>query len=323
MADALAKVKAEFGPDAVILGTRTLEAGPLGSLVQRPRVEITAAPAGQAPARQPKPPSAAAPPSPANAIADVALPFFRKLVENEVADQLAARIVQQASLPFRDRQPAPDALRDAVRRTIAAMIPSGPAESGGGPRRIAFIGPPGAGKTTSIAKLAAHLKLHQRQDVGVISLDAHRLAAMEQLKRYAELIGVPFAGASSDEETRLAFQQGAGPRTWLIDTPGVSAKDSARLARLAALLRAAKPDEIHLTLPAALTPSAQERIAATFAPLRVTHVALTRLDEALGLGVVLNALQKLQWRLSYLTCGQNVPNDIEAASAENIAQALC
>jgi flagellar biosynthesis protein FlhF len=90
--------------------------------------------------------------------------------------------------------------------------------------------------------------------------------------------------------------------------------------RLAALLRAVRPQEVHLVLPASATTAVQQRAAQLFAPLGVSRVVLTRLDEAVGLGVVLGALGKMGWPLSYLTDGQNVPKDIEKACGRRVAE---
>ena len=105
----------------------------------------------------------------------------------------------------------------------------------------------------------------------------------------------------------------------LIDTHGVCAADQGHFARLAAVLRAARPDEVHLVLPASIVPSVQERTARRFGPLGVSNVILTHLDEAVGLGVILNTIEKLEWKLSYVTTGERVPNHIEEACAERMA----
>ena len=92
-----------------------------------------------------------------------------------------------------------------------------------------------------------------------------------------------------------------------------------QFTRLAGVLRAARPDEVHLVLPASMVPSVQLRMAKRFGPLGVSEVILTHLDEAVGLGVILNAIEKLAWGLSYVTDGESVPNHIEEACAERMA----
>lgn len=364
MRDALELVKRELGPDAIILGTRTLPPAGLGALAKRQRVEITAAPPSlttpaprlKGPAQRPassgpavaatfEPVAARSParPSPvaagASPAVDAPLPFaapdrpalpphlypcYVQLVQNEVADDLAAQLVKQAAA----RVPAGDsgetALRDSLREYIAALIPetSGVDLQAGAPRRVALVGPSGGGKTTTLAKLAAHFKLRQGKRVGLLSLDMTRLAAHEQLRRYAEVIGVPLHAAQTIADVRQGLHELESVDLLLIDTPGVGLREQGRFARLATLLRAARPDETHLVLPASLAPGVQTRVAQGFTPLGLSRVVLTRLDDAIGFGVILNVTQRLNLNVSYVTTGQNVPNDIEEASGRRVAERL-
>ncbi|MBU0639913.1 MAG: AAA family ATPase [Planctomycetes bacterium] len=344
MPEALAQVKRELGPEAVILGTRSTPAPGVGRLTGRNQVEITAAPAGTTGA----PPRLAARPAPRRQhVATVrspglpdppreptpqpwALPaqarsYYEELVRNEVAEELAARLVRQAVEAAQQSDTGEaDALREVVRRYIARMIPT----SGGieltdaAARRVALVGPPGGGKTTTLAKLAAHFKLRRRKRVAILSVDLHRLAAHEQLQRYADLIGVPMHTAQTVVQVKEALQRVASAEIVLIDTPGMSIAEQGRFARLAALLRAVRAHELHLVLPACTTASAQLRIAQSFAPLDVSRVVMTRLDDTVGLGVILNALDRLKWQLSYVTSGQKVPNDIEEACGQRMAELI-
>lgn len=245
------------------------------------------------------------------------LPYYTRLVQHELAAELAAELVQRAARSGGDAE----ALERELREYIAGLIPTsgGITLTGTQARRVLFVGPPGAGKTTSVAKLAAHFALRQKKRVAVVSLDMHRLGAHEQLRRYAEIIGVAFHAAQSGAEVRELFAKLKDVDLILIDTPGVGRRDDARFARLAAMMRAAKADEIHLVLPAGMSEAVQSRTAAAFAPLGVSRVVLTRLDDALGLGVITNTVAKLNWRLSYVCNGQNVPRDIEEACGRRLA----
>jgi flagellar biosynthesis protein FlhF len=164
--------------------------------------------------------------------------------------------------------------------------------------------------------------MRRERRVGLLSLDVLRSGANEQIRRYGELVGVPVETVSAVVDIRPALQRLADCDEILIDTPGVGAREQGRFARLAAMLRAARPDETHLVLPAALTPAAQARIAEAFVPLEVSRVVLTRLDEAIGFGVVLNVMDKLEWALSFFSTGQKIPQDLHEACSRRIAELI-
>jgi flagellar biosynthesis protein FlhF len=348
MPEALALVKRELGPEAVILGTRTLPAGRLGRLVGRDQVEITAAlqdctgptpnnvrqraqsdrvvPVSPAQPRRastkPSGPRAAAPP----AIPEQVYPYYVRLVQQELGEELARRVLESALARVpRGARPDPAVVDELLRETLTEMIPTAgldeslAAES----RRIAFVGPPGCGKTTTLAKLAAHLRLREKKPLALLSLDMHRLAAGEQLQRYADLIQVPMAVAQTLGGVEKALKDFRGISHVLIDTPGVGLREDGRFARLAALLRAARPDEIHLVLSGSTTLAVQLRLGQAFAPLGISRLAVTRLDEAIGFGVILNLLEQLKLKLSYFSTGQNVPQDFETACSRRVAELIC
>lgn len=340
MQAALTLVKERLGPHATILATRR-RVGPDG----RPVFEIDATGAEpgsisipvkqEKPCRQVPPPrgttdSHGSPPRRTSSAAEGgrhgppatedADPLLTQLVQQNIAETLAQRLLENARLEA-GAAADPELLRQRLARYIARTVPAsgGIAFADGRPVRAALVGPPGAGKTTTLAKLAAHFKLRHGRRVAILSLDLQRLAAHEQLRRYAEIIGVPLAAAQTVGEVKDAFA-GEPPDVLLIDTPGVAPRETARFVRLAALLRAARPTEVHLVLPASLDGAVQSRFAQLFAPLGVSRLLLTRLDEALGFGVVLNVVERLGCRLSYWTTGQRVPSDIEVACGERVAE---
>ena len=341
MPEALALVKRELGPDAVILGTRTLTGG-LGRIVGRERVEITASPTAGAvlkPGTEKSPAPAAPvdksvsrPPagkknhapgvnSPSS-VPNLMYPYYVGLVRSEVEASLAARVVNMAARSATGKGEA--GIRAALRGAIAAMVPAvgGIELAPGTCRRVALVGPPGGGKTTTIAKLAAHFGLRLRTRVALVSLDTHRPGSHDQTRRYAELIGVPSVQSQTVSGVREVLRQLPESDLVLIDTPGVSWRDRGRFARLAALLRAARPDEVHLALPTSLSARVQEQAVKTFAPLGVSRLLLTHLDEAIGLGAVLNVLDRLSIGVSYLAGGQRVPTDLEEAQRERLADLM-
>jgi len=321
MREALTRVKHELGDHAVILGTRSCPRAGVAGLIGRSGVEITAAPPDAA--RSPLRPMVPARQYAGSAgLPEYVYACYRKLVENQVAEQLAARLARQAAALVRNGGAArPEAIQEVFRRTIAKMIPvaGGIDLAGHAARRVALVGPAGGGKTTTLAKLAAHFKLRLKKRVVIVSLDMQRLGCNEQLRRYAEIIDVPMHTAQTVAGVKHIFHELEPVDLILIDTHGVCAGDRGHFARLLAVLRAARPDEVHLVLPASMLPSVQARMAKRFGPLGVSRVVLTHLDEAVGLGVILNAIEKLEWGLSYVTNGETVPNHIEEACAEHMA----
>jgi len=224
------------------------------------------------------------------------------------------------------------------------MIPTDPtagnpaATSDGRPRVIALIGPTGVGKTTTIAKLAATFKIKHRKNVGLITMDTFRIAAVDQLKVYANIIGVPLHVVSKPTEMEAAMRamrvqpspssphsaaSSAPARSAcdviLIDTAGRSQRDDQRLVQLGQLLRAADPHEVHLVLSSTCTQAVLMQAVERFSAIRTDRIIFTKLDEAVSFGVLVNVARKANKRLSYITTGQEVPHQIEAGGAERLA----
>ena len=180
-------------------------------------------------------------------------------------------------------------------------------------RLAALVGPTGVGKTTTIAKLAANFRLKEKRRVGLITVDTYRIAAVEQLRTYADIIDLPMHVVSTPREMRETVERMSHLDLILLDTAGRSPKDEVRIQELKMFLTEAAADEVHLVLSSVAAARTLEETAEQFSAVGATSLILTKLDEASGLGTVLPLLRSSGLPLSYLTDGQNVPDDIEIA----------
>jgi flagellar biosynthesis protein FlhF len=182
------------------------------------------------------------------------------------------------------------------------------------------VGPTGVGKTTTIAKLAANFRLKEKRKVGLITVDTYRIAAVEQLRTYADIIDLPMAVVSTPREMREAVTRMSDLEIILMDTAGRSPRDEVKIQELRALLFEAKADQVHLVLSAVGGAAGLKRTAEQFSPVGATALVLTKIDEAASLGNVLPLLRSSQLPLSYITDGQNVPDDIQIADQRRLAR---
>jgi flagellar biosynthesis protein FlhF len=250
---------------------------------------------------------------------------FTDLIEAEVEEELAKELIGRV----RRAGPADEADDPVlVKARIARMIEDqievcGPISvTPGRTRIVALVGPTGVGKTTTIAKLAANYRLREKLRVGLITVDTYRIAAVEQLRTYADIIDLPMEVVSTPREMREAVARLAGLDLVLMDTAGRSPRDDVKIQELKSLLAEARADEVHLVLSAAAGHSGLVKTAARFAPVGTTSLVLTKLDETSALGNILPLLASSRLPLSYVTNGQNVPDDIEAAGRRKLARTI-
>ena len=193
-------------------------------------------------------------------------------------------------------------------------------------RIVALVGPTGVGKTTTVAKLAAGFRIEARRRVGLLTIDTFRIAAVQQLRAYAEIMDLPMEVVENPEQMKPALERMGDVDLVLIDTAGRSPRSDARIDQLVEILRSAQPDETHLVLSATSSASSIQLALEGFSPVRPTSVILTKLDETRQTAGVISELVASDSfpgvPLSYTTNGQQVPDDISTADAETLLSRL-
>jgi flagellar biosynthesis protein FlhF len=189
-------------------------------------------------------------------------------------------------------------------------------------RICAFVGPTGAGKTTTLAKIAARSALEEKLKVGLITTDTYRIAAVEQLKTYARIMEIPIEVVPDKTAFRRALAKLSDRDLVLVDTPGKSSVEPGYIDKLRDLFQLENPVETNLLLP--LT-SSQDNLAenlARFKPVGYQSIIFTKLDESRHFGMIYNVIDQERKPVSYVTNGQNVPQDIEKTDAGRLAKII-
>ena len=250
----------------------------------------------------------------AGAMPEALFQHYLRLLESSVSREIADAVIGAVRDELTPGEMHDDNIvRTTVLRHIAGMIPvadSVPTARPGEPLVIALVGPTGVGKTTTIAKLAAAYKLRHGKSVALITSDTYRIAAVDQLRTYAGIIGLTLKVVTTPEEMAAAVDSLRGHDVILIDTAGRSQFNADRIAELRRFVDAAAPTEVHLVLSSAASEPVLVRTAQAFASLRPDRVILTKLDEAVNFGVIVNVTRQLGTALSFITTGQEVPDDI-------------
>ena len=254
---------------------------------------------------------------------------YDALTAAEVPAELAGEIVQAATDRVNGQQlppgraPAktdPNALGRALQEEIAgrftadATLGRGPAQ----PRIAALVGPPGSGKTTTLVKLAVAYGLAARRPVLLLSMDTHRVAAADQLRSYAAILGVGFQVLETVSSLSQTIEENRGKELIFIDTPGLAHGDLEDSDHLAHFLATREDIDTHLVLPASMKTADLSRVVDAFGVLKPRHLLFTKLDETRSYGPVFSEAARTGTPLSFFTNGQRIPEDLEAVTSERV-----
>ncbi|MBL7179781.1 MAG: hypothetical protein ISS65_06175 [Desulfobacterales bacterium] len=251
------------------------------------------------------------------------LKLYAKLISNGVNDQYARLFLEKAGA-FNGHAGCMNTIKQRVINEIVNIIKTSSPFDLNNKKQIiaAFIGTTGVGKTTTIAKLAAQLMLKGHKKVGLISIDTYRIGALEQLKTYANILGIPCFQVFKRSDLLFALRKMEERDVILIDTAGQSQYDRERIEELQRMIPDNLAIDTHLLLSVATTESEMNKTAINFSPLNFQSYIFTKTDEAQWFGSALNQIMKINIPVSYITTGQNVPEDIEQADKRKILNLL-
>jgi len=253
--------------------------------------------------------------------------YYMTLIENEVAQDIADEICAKVRDELgSEKLKNSEAVRRSVLKHLTQHIPTADDSTSitrtvdGRPLTMALIGPTGVGKTTTVAKLAADFKLRHKRRVGLITTDTYRIAAVDQLRTYANIIGIPLKVALTPTEIASACHELRECDVILIDTAGRSPNDKTKIEEIRGFIDSASPHETHLVLSSTSSQTVCMKAIDQFGPVDFDRIIFTKLDEAVSFGVLVNVAQQVGKRLSFVTTGQEVPDHIETGRSDRLAR---
>jgi flagellar biosynthesis protein FlhF len=247
----------------------------------------------------------------------------KKMAKQEVEDFLIQKIIKGMMSEKVDPENAAE-VQDWIQRFVmGTMKIAAPVTLGGFPKVLAFVGPTGVGKTTTLAKLAARFSLMERKKVTMVTADTYRIAATEQLKTYGRIMGIPVEVCGSADEITDILNRHKNMDLIFLDTAGRSPSNENQLDDLKKFIVKSQPDEIHLVLSATTKYFDMIKIIERFGlAVPINRMIFTKLDETRFYGAFLNLMNNFQIPLSYCSVGQNVPDDLEIPDAKTLSDRI-
>lgn len=354
MQQAVAMVKADFGDEAVILHTKRFRRGGFFGLFGVPKVEVIAAvEPGHGTKRRPRATQQETQLEQARETTTAALEtlqeevrslrqligehtrgedllpkgvraVFNRLRAQEIPETDCYHLVEQL---MNDADPVelddPAVMWERMIGHLAAAIDTvAPWEFDAKPIIAPLVGPTGVGKTTTIAKLAANFSILANVKVGLVTVDTYRIAAVQQLRTYANIIGIDLHVAYSPDDLREAVDRLSDKDLILIDTAGRSQMNAMHMGELRSFLEVLPSPEVHLVVGATTRTEDMLDIAGRFGETGFDRLIVTKIDETTFYGSLYRLPRLTGKPLSYLTTGQNVPDDIDVADGEYVAKLI-
>jgi flagellar biosynthesis protein FlhF len=254
----------------------------------------------------------------------VLMRFYDNLLKNEVEEEIAKKLIDTVSRKIGDTTSINDAA--SVLYNLISGILGKPEtislKEDKKPTVILFIGPTGVGKTTTLAKIAANYSLNLRKNVGLITADTYRIAAVDQLKTYAEILGLPVNIIYAPNEIKDAISLYSDKDVVLIDTAGRSYRNKSQFDELKSLVAASEADEVYLVMSSTTSVKNCNDILQNYSFLKDYKLIFTKLDESQVNGIILNTKFRTGKNLSFVTTGQCVPDDIELLNIDKMTKNL-
>lgn len=250
---------------------------------------------------------------------------FRKLLsDSEIESSIADKLIDKVKQFVRNHGSFEEicTVAEKILQKVLGQPQGIEFREDGKPTVVLFVGPTGVGKTTTLAKLAADYSLNRQKKIALITADTYRIAAVEQLKTYAEILNIPISVIYTPQEIKTAIDEHQDKDLILIDTAGRSHRNAAQFSELKMLVNAADADEVFLVLNCGMGRVACKEILSQYGFLKKYKLLFTKLDEALVPGIILNARYTTGKPLSYTTAGQSVPDDIEIANIGEIVKSI-
>ena len=246
--------------------------------------------------------------------------IFNDLIESEISPIVAHGLIEQVAAAGNSTNLNPyEVLNKKLRSLLKVSDPFQSSIRKSNPKILTLIGPTGAGKTLTVAKLAAYITLKKRQQAALISLDGYRLGAAEQLGKYAEIIGLPFMACQDKKEFEKAVELFKQMDIIIVDTPGRALSSTDQLRELYEVITSSRENKVLLVLPATTKDRKLTELIERTRNLAVEGSVVTKIDETDRYGNVINNLIRFKLPTSFLTNGQKVPDDIIPATSSRLA----